>query len=149
EILIDEQIVNRPVVFPGWYGEMWYYLKQMASAQDCEIALVSNVILLRPLRQREAVDHRDITSSRTYGNSSLARAVEVYVYQSRPIEGELVYPPEGWTPETEVITVGAGEEIERVLELSASISYFEEPVMQTFVGKDYDESSVYTIVGDD
>lgn len=149
DVFIDPQIVSRPVVFPGWYGELWYYLKQMAAAQECEVSLVSNVILLRPLRMREAIQDRDVERTRTYGDTRLARAVEVYRYNNVPITSELVYPPGGWTPETEVIAVGAGETIERVIELSASVTYIEQPVMQTFVAPDYDSSSVYTAVGDD
>ena len=149
DILVDPQIANRPVVFPGWSGELWFHFKQMAAAQDCEIALVSNVILLRPLRQREAIDHRNISRTRTYGGTTLARAVEVYCYENRAITNQLVYPAGGWVPEVEVITVGAGEVVERVIELSASVSYIEPPVMQTFVAQNYNASSVYTVVGDD
>ena len=149
EVLVDEQIALRPVSFPGWYGELWFHLKKLAAAQDCEIALVSNVILLRPLSIREAIDHRNISRTRTYGGTNLARAVEVFYYDNHPIENEPVYPPNGWTPEVEVITVGAGETIERSIELSASVTYIEPPVMQTFVAQGYSGSSVYTIVGDD
>lgn len=149
DVWVDESIENNPVTFPGWYGELWFNMKQLAASQNCEIALVSNVILLRPLRTRVAIDDRNVSRSRTYGDTSLARAVEVYAYNNEAITNKLVYPPEGWTPETEVITVGAGEEIERTLELGASISSFQEPVMQTFVSQGHDSSSVYTIVGDD
>lgn len=149
DILVDPAIAGRPVVFPGWYGELWFHMKQMAAAQDCELALVSNVILLRPLRTREAIDHRNTSRSRTYGGATLAQAVEVYCYDNKPITNQLVYPPGGWNPEVEVITVGAGEEIERTVELSASVEIIQPPVMQTFVSNDHRTSSVYTIVGDD
>lgn len=149
DVLIDDSIASRQVAFPGWYGELWFHLKQMAAAQDCEVALVSGIILLRPLRQREAIEHRDITRGRTYGGTTLAKAVEVNVYQNRPIENELVYPPGGWTPEVQVLTVGAGEEIAVDIELGASLSYFQPPVIQTFVGQGHSTSSVYTVVGDD
>lgn len=149
DVLVDEAIEHDPVSFPGWHGELWYNLKQLASSQGCEVALVSGVILLRPLRTRYAVDHRNVARNRSYGGGTLAKAVEVVCYNNTPITNQLVYPPEGWTPETEVITVGAGEEIERTLELSASISSFQAPVMQTFVAQNYNASSVYTIVGDD
>lgn len=149
DVFIDPQIADRPVTFPGWFGELWYHLKQMAAAQDCEVALVSGVILLRPLRVREAIEYREVQRSRKYGDTRLARAVEVYRYNNREIENELVYPPGGWTPETEVIAVGAGETIDRVIELSASVTYIEPPVMLTFVDPNYSASSVYTIVGDD
>lgn len=149
DLLVDPQISNRPVIFQGWSGELWFYLKQMAAAQDCEIALVSNVILLRPLQQREAIQHRDVSRSRTYGSNQLARAVEVYYYNNRVITNKLVYPPGGWSDEVEVISVGSGQEIERPLELSSSVTSIQQPVMQTFVGPNFNSSSVYTIVGDD
>lgn len=149
EILVDPEIASRPVVFPGWFGELWFHMKQMAAAQDCELALVSDVILLRPLRTREAVNHRDISRNRAYGGTSLARSVEVYCYDNRPIREEMVYPIVAWSPEVEVITVGAGETVERTLELSSSVSSIQDPVMQTFVSQDYKASSVYTVVGDD
>lgn len=149
DVTVDDQIADRPVVLQGWFGELWYHLKQLAAAQDCEVSLVSGVILLRPLRSREAVRHRDVERGRSYGGTSLARAVEVYQYNNRAIENELVYPPGGWLPEVEVITVGAGETVERIVELSSSLSSIQEPVMQTFVSQLHDSSSVYTVVGDD
>lgn len=148
-ILVDDQIADRPVTFPGWFGELWFHLKQLAAAQNCEVALVSNIILLRPLSTREAVDHRDTDRSRDYGGTSLARSVEVYYYDNQPITDAPVYPPGGWTSEVEVITVGAGETVDRVLELSSSLTSIQQPVMQTFVSQDYNATSVFTIVGDD
>ena len=149
DVLVDDQIATRQVVLPGWFGELWYYLKQLAAAQDCEVSLVSGVILLRPLRSREAIQHRDVDRNRVYGGTSLARAVEVYQYNNQKIENTLVYPPEGWTPETEVITVGSGETVERVLELSSSLTSIQQPTMQTLVSQAHSSSSVYTVVGDD
>lgn len=149
DVAVDEQIEGRPVVFQGWKGELWFHLKQMAAAQDCEVSLVSGVILLRPLRSREIIRHRNIDRGRRYGGQSLARAVEVYQYNNRVINNTSVYPTGGWSPETEVISVPAGETTERVLELSASLTYIQPPVMQTFVAQGYNSSSVYTIVGDD
>lgn len=149
DVFVDEQIGDRPVAFPGWSGELWYHIKQLAAAQDCEVALVSDIILLRPLRQREAIDHRNLTRSRTYGETTLANAVEIYHYGNRAIENELVYPPGGWTPEVRVLTVGPGETQEWPIELSASVSYIEQPAMHTSIPPEHNSSSVYTIVGDD
>lgn len=148
-LFVDDTIGDRPVVFPGWSGELWFYLKQMAAAQDCDISLVSEVILLRPIRARTATNDRDVTRSVSTGSSTLAQAVEVYQYNNRPITNELVYPPGGWTPEVQVLTVNAGETTEYTLELSASVSSIQAPVMQTFVSQDHRTSSVYTIVADD
>lgn len=149
DLFVDDEIGDRPVVFPGWSGELWYYLKLMAAAQDCDIALVSGVILLRSIRKRIAMSDRDETRTISTGSNTLARAVEVYQYSNREITNELVYPPGGWTPEVEVMTVNAGETTEYTLELSASVSSIQEPIMQTFVAPNYQSSSVYTIVADD
>lgn len=149
DLFIDDVIGDRPVVFPGWNGELWFHLKEMAVSQDCDISLVSGIVLLRPIRARVATRGRDIDRSRDIGGGTLARAVEVYRYNSEAITNELVWPPNGWKPETAVQNVNAGEEAEYVLELSASVSSIQQPVMQTFVSQDYNLSSVYTVIAND
>lgn len=149
DIFVDDSIADREIVFPGWTGELWYYLKQMAAAQDCDISLVSGVILLRPIRVRVASRGRDINRNRELSAPSLAQSVEVYQYSNRAITDELVYPAGGWTPEVDVLNVNAGETSEYTLELSASVSSIEQPTMQTFVAEEEDSNSVYTIVADD
>lgn len=149
DIYVDEEIDNLPVVFPGWYGELWYNLKLMAAAQGCEVSLVSGVLLLRPLRTREAVKNADVDRSRTYGGGTLAKSVEVYYYNNKPITNKLVYPPGGWTMETEVLSVGAGETLEHVVELSASVTKLQPLEMRTYVAPGFSSASVYTVVGDD
>lgn len=149
DLFVDDEIGDRQVVFPGWHGELWFYLKLMAAAQDCDISLVSGVILLRAIRKRIATQNRDTTRSISTGGDTLAQAIEVYQYNNRPIANELVYPPTGWNPEVDVLNVNAGETAEYTLELSASVSSIQTPVMETFVSQDYSTSSVYTIVADD
>lgn len=147
--LVDPSIASRSVVFPGWNGELWYSLKQMAAAIDCDISLVSGVILLRPIRQRVATRGRDVDRSSSTGGGSLAQYISVMQYNNRPITNELVYPPGGWSEDVTVINVNAGESVEEVLELSASVSSISQPLMQTFVSQAHNNSSVYTVVGDD
>lgn len=149
DVFVDDAIGDRPVVFPGWTGELWYYLKLMAASQDCDISLVSGVILLRAIRNRVATSDRDLSRQIQAGGSTLAQAIEVYQYSNREITNELVYPPGGWTPEVEVLNVNAGETSEYTLDLEASVSSIQQPVMQTFVPDEYSASSVYTIVADD
>lgn len=149
DYFIDDSIRDRPVVFPGWTGELWYRLKQVAVAQDCDISLVSGVILLRPVRDRLATRGRDIQRAQETSVQTLAQAVEVYQYSNTPITNELVYPVGGWTAETEVLNVNAGEVAEYTLELSASVSSIVQPTMQTYVSPDEAWNSVYTIVASD
>lgn len=149
DLFVDDEISLRSVIFPGWSGELWFHLKQMAAAQDCDISLVSGVILLRPIRKRVASNNRDTSRSVSYATNSLAQSIEIYQYNNRAISGELVYPPGGWTSDVEVYNVNAGETSEYTIELSASVSSIQTPVMQTFVAQDYSASSVYTVVADD
>lgn len=146
---VDPSIAANPVVFPGWSGELWYNLKQLAMAVDCDISLVSGIILLRTIRDRVATRGRDIERSFNVGGGTLAQNVEVYQYNNRVITDELVYPPGGWSEEVTTINVNAGETVEEVLQLSASVSNIQQPVMQTFVSQLHDSSSVFTVVGDD
>lgn len=149
DFFIDEAIRNRPVVFPGWSGELWFRLKQVAAAQDCDISLVSGVILLRPVRTRVATRGRDIQRSQDTSVQTLAQSVEVYKYSNRVISNELVYPPGGWVEGTEILNVNAGETAEYTLELSASVSSIVQPTMTTFVSPTSSNASVYTIVASD
>lgn len=149
DLFVDDSVSSRPVVFPGWSGELWYILKQIAVAQDSDISLVSGVILLRPIRSRLATSGRDISRSQSAGVQTLAQAVEVYSYSNRAITNELVYPPGGWTPETQVLNVNAGETSEYTLQLSASLSSFQAPTHETFVAENYSASSVYTVIASD
>lgn len=149
DLFVDEDISTRFVIFPGWTGELWYHLKEMAAAQDCDIALVSGIILLRPIRERIATRGSDISRSRDMPTPTLAQSVEVYLYNNREIVDELVYPPGGWTPEVEVLNVNAGETVQYTLDLSASVSSIVPPTMETWVEEENSWDSVYTIVAND
>lgn len=148
-IFVAPEIATRQVVFPGFSGDLWFNLKQMATAVNCDIALVSGIIVLRPLRTRTLVQGRDLERQTTIGGGSKARFVEVFQYNNTPITNKLVYPIGGWSEDVSTINVNAGETVEEVLELSASMSSITQPVMQTFVSRTHDTSSVYTVVGDD
>lgn len=146
---VDPSITNTPVALPGWSGELWFNLKQLAAAMQLDVSLVSGVILLRPIRTRDAVVGRDISRNHSLGGSTTAQFVEAYYYNNREIINEMVYPVGGWSPEVATINLNAGEYIEEVLELSASLESVEQPVMQSFVSQLHDSSSVYTVTGDD
>lgn len=148
-ILVDPSVESRRVVFPGWNGELWYHLKQLALAIDCDVALVSGIILLRPIRAREITRGRDVDRGSSTGGGQLAQNISIVQYNNRAITNQLVYPPGGWSEEVTTFNVNAGESIEETLELSASVSSVSQPVMQTFVSKAHRNSSVFTVVGDD
>lgn len=149
DIFVDSEIAARPVAVGGWFGELWFNLKALAAAFDCDIALVSGVILLRPIRVRDVNRGKWVSKQHIISSDNLAQLVEVYQYNYEPITNSLVYPTNGWNSEVSVITVNAGESIEEELELSASVSAIQQPEFSTSVGKNYVASSVYTVCGDD
>lgn len=146
---VDRQLSTETVAFPGWSGELWYGLKQMATSIDCDISLVSGLIVLRPIRVNTATRGRDISRNIAITAGNFAKYIEVYQYNNQAITNKLVYPAGGWTPNTEIISVNAGETIEKDLVLSASVSSIAQPSFQTFVGPYDNSSSVYTVIGDD
>ena len=146
---VDSTIANRAVAYPGWTGELWYHLKLMCAAERVDLSLVSGVIMLRPVRVREAAQHQDTARSVSSTGGTTAQSVEVYCYNTKQITDSLVYPPGGWTSDVEVITCNAGETIEQQLELSASVSEIKQPAFSTSVEPGYNASSVFTVVGDD
>lgn len=146
---IEASLASRPVVVPGWRGDLWYHLKLLAQAIEFDLSLVDGVITVRRLRQRTIRTARDISSGGELGVPNLARAVEVYQYQSRAITDELVYPVGGWTPETESLNVNAGEAAKYTLPLSSSVTSIQQPVMQEYVAPQHRSSSVYTIIAND
>lgn len=148
-IEVDGDLAALQVNFPGWYGELWFHIKQMVASVGAELALVADTFLLRRLGTQQVGPFEKSSLSVTYGTQTLAQSVEVYYFNNRQISNELVYPPRGWNSEVEVLTVNAEETEEYTLELEASISDFQSPVMREFVSSDYTSSSVYTIVADD
>lgn len=146
---VDTTVAAIPVAIPGWSGELWYRIKQLVSAYACDISLVSNVILVRPVRKRIAQKGRDITRNQSTGGYSLAQAVEVYQYNNRAITGELVYPPQAPSVEDQVFNVNAGEIAEYTLSLSSSLSSFDPVEIITTMDISYTASSAVVISGND
>lgn len=145
---VDPLLQSRPMAVMGWEGELWYHLKMLCAAEACEIALVDGVIALRPNRVEVTAAGFETEEGQNTPLPNLARAVEVYKYNTHAITQEPIYPPGGWTREVKVLNVNAGETQEYIIELGASVSSFVPPTMQTFVGKS-DTGSVYTVIGND
>lgn len=146
-VLTDPAVADRHVVLPGFHGELWVFLKQLASANCVDVALVGGTVVVRPIRVRTVVAGRDVDRGLTVGGD-LAQFVEVNYFQNREIVEELVYPPGGWSEDVAVLSVNAGETVEEVVELKASVSIVYQPVMQSFVDEFHDSSSVYTVMND-
>jgi hypothetical protein len=148
-ITVDASFASRPVNFPGFSGNLWQRMKELAIGVGADLNLVSNVIVLRPARAFTAITDRESSANVSYDKNQIAHRQEVIWYDTKYITAGLVYPPGGWTPEVRVLSVNAGEDMEQLLDTGASIGSIQQPVMSTSVPPEYDSSSVYTIVGDD
>lgn len=146
---IDPSLASRPFRAPGWRGELWYHLKMLAQAHEFDISLQNGRPTFRRLRQNTLMAGVDKNASGDLTVPSLAQSVEVYQWNNRTITNELIYPVGGWTPETEVFNVNAGEISQYNIELQASVSSVSLPVIQEYVSPEHSSSSVFTIVAND
>lgn len=149
DVAIDASIKNKAVIFPGWYGELWFNFKNLAAAHGCEIALVSDVILLRPVRTHEAERGFEIDQSIDFGGTQTALGVEVYRYDSKWITNSIVYPPKSYTGDVSAFSIGAGEYAYFDVELSASVTSVKQPEYRVYIAENFMSDSVYTATGDD
>jgi hypothetical protein len=148
-ISIDATITGRAVAYSGWTGSAWDFIKEMCTAQQVEISLVSTNIVLRPLRTRIArtTTNSGVTRNVTFG--SLAQSIEIYYYNTASITNKLVYPPGGWNTSVQVYTVDAGALVEFDISLGASVSSIVQPVPALFVGPFDNSTSQYAVAGND
>jgi len=154
-IIVDSTVANRPVSFPGWVGLVWDQIKKLGVASGCEVSLVSDYIIVRPVRGRVAVNHRNSARSWSIDSTSVAQTVEALYYVGEQTTA-LAYPLAGWTSDTQVFQVDAGETVEHDIPLGpemgaagfgVSLSSVDQPVAKDFVGRYDVSSSAYSVVG--
>ena len=148
-IVVDTSVASTAVVFPGWSGNVWDQVRKMALSLGCEVSLVSNNVVLRPTRLRDAETYRDVSRGWASDSSQMAKSIEVYWYNSTPITSTLVYPVGGWNVDVPIFTVGLGEVQTFDIPLSASLSSITQPVAQDFVDRYYTGGSVYAVTDSD
>lgn len=159
-IFVEDEIFEMPVSFPGWTGNVWDQLRKMATALQIEISLVSNNVVLRPIRQRTAENYRDATRSWDLDTSQLARSIQIYYYNNEYQTGALAYPSGGWNDDVTIYSVEANQTITVNIPLSqfdsdtgegytASLSSIQQPTAVDYVASDYTASSVYAVSGSD
>lgn len=152
-ILVDPSLASRPVAFPGWSGNLWSNMKQMAVAIGADLNLISGNVVLRPVRAFEAVRRREVDISAKASGLDLARKQEVIWYSTSYVARGLIYPAGGFRTDITPLSVKAGETQEYTLDasrdVSASIFSVEQPIAVASVAPDYQAASVYTAIGDD
>lgn len=147
---VDATIASRPVVFPGWNDEVYVALKRLCTAYEVEMSLVSNNIVLRPIRTRIAQNLHDSAQSWSVTNGQLAQSVEIYYYNSELKANYLAYPPTIYDASPTIGPIDGGQTMVTTVELSSSLSAINQPAPVTYVAPDYTgPDSVYTIIGKD
>jgi len=153
-ISIDTSLSSINVVLPGWSDVVWTKMRDLCSAYQVEIALVSNNVVIRPIRQRVAKNRRDASVSWALNDSHIGQSFEFFYYQSKKISNTLIYPLGGWVDGTQIINVDAGatQDLDVLLHpnsgdegLGASLTSVVQPVCVMSVGMYDSNASVYTV----
>lgn len=118
-VWVDPAVANRAVSYPGWTGETWFHLKQLASVHGCEISFVAGVPVFRPVRGRVTEPGRWTSKSVTLPQPDLAQSVEGYNQNIRDIRGEYVVHPD--IGDGTVFSVRPGESETFTIDIPASI----------------------------
>lgn len=147
-IIIDPALENVPVKLIGWKGVVYDQLQKLGVARSFELSLVSNNIIIRPLRTRNAETIRNSAVSWALDSANLAQFVEGYSYN--PSNGaDLVYPKGGWNTDVTVYSVKAGDTYKVNIPVDCSIQTLDQPVCVAFVDRNYTAGSVYSVSGGD
>jgi len=147
--VIDSSLLSQPVTFPGWQGDVWFQMKKLLPVVGAEVSLVSDNIVMRPLRGRITVDKRDISYDWSSDDTNLAQSIEGYYYQNAYRVDSLAYPNGGWNEDVQVYQVDAGETLEFDIPMSASLLSIDQPISQNNVTREEVSASVYSVMSND
>lgn len=149
-VVVDESIADRPVTYIGFSGELWDNMRMMCAAQQIEISLVSDNVVIRPIRTRIAEVNKNTTRSWGVANNDYAQSVDVTLYETAWVDSKIIYPAGGWNTGVEVYQVNAGEISEFDIDIDASLSSIDQPTYVANVDRYYNGTeSVYTAAGSD
>lgn len=152
-IVIDAAVPTTVISVPGWFGSVWTLIKEFATAYQLEVTLVSNDIVLRPIRARIADMNPKHISSEGYSVQlgNVSQFIEVYYGNNRQVTNTLVYPKGGWNDQVQVLQIDAGQTQVFPIELTGvSLLSVQQPIQVDNVPSDYvGPTSVYTVRGND
>jgi hypothetical protein len=150
-IQIDSAIASKTVALPGWTGEVWAQLKKLGAIHQFEIAGVSDVIIVRGLRQRTLDVSKYSAIRSTYGRADSASEVQVYYYNNTFAINKVVYPPADVSIiDRNIITVDASEETTVNLPVDMWVKSIVQPTVFSSLGQDETVlSSSYSVVDAD
>ena len=142
----------RYVNYQGFTGSVWDFVKQMLLVQQCEVSLVSNNIVLRPIRLRTLQMAKNIEISRSVSNADLAQAVQTYYYGNAWNTNTICYPDSNSTYKASAYQIDAGATLVENVSVSASLQSIMQPICvpsyampANYLGT----TSIYTVAGQD
>jgi hypothetical protein len=145
----DDSLPATTINSPGYQGDLWVFVKQLASANDFEVTVIRNFIVVRPVRQRVIDASNIIDQNIQIQDIELAREFDVAYYNYSPETDFLAFPKGGWTPDVPVYQVEANETVEFEVDLEFFLTSVQQPTVQDLVTKEYDIASVYSVSGND
>jgi hypothetical protein len=148
-IFIERTLEQIPVKLGGFEGNLYERVRELCVARQVELSLVSDKVVVRPLRQREATNYRDSDVTSEVSTVQSALSIRVNYYEPRDVSDHLIYPAGGWNDDVSIISVDAGETTEVEVELPGSFESIKQPRAVEFVGPNEGSDSVYTVSGND
>lgn len=148
-LTIHSDVASRPVVYPGWKGNVWVGLKQLLAKEQVEMSLVFDRLYVRPLRLLVASVDRSTTEGWDIDKTNAARSIDISYYQHEYGEQKEVYPIT--LDETTIYQVDADETITFREQLNASMFSVNQPSPLDWVDNArYDDTNgVYAVAGND
>ena len=143
-IVIDPDFYLVDVQVPGGRENVYDRLRALGASYGFEVSLVSNNVVIRHPREREAINYRNASVDWQMDQSSLAQTVRGWYYNTRS-GNDIAYPVNGDMSNVDVYQVDANEVKVYEIPLSASLSSVEQPLPVSHVSQSDMSASVYTI----
>lgn len=154
---VDSSITSRAVNLPGWNANGWDQMQLLCSGQQVEVTLVSDAIVLRPIRTNVAQTYRDESVQWTVDNSNIAQQINIFYYNSVQKTNGLAYPQGGQDSDTSIYQVDANQQLIVNIALvpinsdgtgpGVSLASVQQPVATDSIPPNYSgAASVYSII---
>ena len=146
----DSNMSNPTVNAQGWEGIIWEKLVKLQQVYQFEIALVSDLIYVRPWRVRTADIGHIFETEFSYTSMPISRTIEIDYFSNTKISNKLVYPVNGVKDDSIAISADARETIEVEIPISASVSSIKQPQFRTTISDNYRGSeSIFSVMDKD
>lgn len=148
-VYVDPSLASQAVVAMGWRDQdLWTKLKEFAVAYGAVIKQVGTQVQFLP-RDTTVFKLSNVGSTNWQVNATQqAQNVEV-AYYNTSYGTRLVHPDGGWTQETPIYSVDAGEENIVNIPVPMWVVSVEQPVPLEFMDKKYSSPSAYTVTAAD